>query len=168
MANEPIELAPLLAPLEVGEQGVGVDLRLDYTATSPYQRLRDARGAARAEERARDAEDGSEGPPADGWRDVLSVGQQALATQSKDLEIAAWMTEALVRMHGLPGLAAGARLIAGLCDTYWDAGFPQPDEDGLEVRGIAASTACRAAPPTAPSCSRCAACRCSGVPTAPD
>jgi len=134
MANEPIDLAPLLAPLEAGEQGAGVDLRLDYSATSPYQRLRDARGAARAEERARDAEDGSEGPPADGWRDVLSIGQQALATQSKDLEIAAWMTEALVRMHGLPGLTAGARLIAGLCDAYWDAGFPQPDEDGLEIR----------------------------------
>ena len=96
--------------------------------------MRDARGAARAEERARDAEDGSDGPPADGWRDVLSVGQQALATQSKDLEIAAWMTEALVRMHGLPGLTAGARLIAGLCEAYWDAGFPRPDEDGLEVR----------------------------------
>ncbi|MEO7852137.1 MAG: type VI secretion system protein TssA [Rubrivivax sp.] len=146
MANEPIELAPLLAPLEAGEQGVGVDLRLDYTATSPYQRLRDARGAARAEERARDAEDGSEGPPADGWRDVLAVGQQALATQSKDLEIAAWMTEALVRMHGLPGLTVGARLIAGLCDAYWDAGFPRPDEDGLEVRaspidGLSGSTA---------------------------
>lgn len=134
MANEPIELAPLLAPLEGGEQGAGVDLRLDYTATSPYQRLRDARGAARAEERARDAEDGSEGPPAGGWHDVLSVGQQALATQSKDLEIAAWMTEALVRMHGLAGLTAGATLIAGLCDAYWDTGFPRPDEDGLEIR----------------------------------
>jgi type VI secretion system protein ImpA len=134
MANEPIDLAPLLAPLEVGEQGVGVDLRLDYTATSPYQRLRDARGAARAEERARDAEDASEGPPADGWRDVLSVGQQALATQSKDLEIAAWVTEALVRLHGLPGLTAGATLIGGLCEAYWDAGFPRPDEDGLEIR----------------------------------
>jgi type VI secretion system protein ImpA len=134
MAKEPIELAPLLAPLEVGEQGAGVDLRLDYTATSPYQRLRDGRGAARAEERARDAEDESEGPPADGWRDVLSIGQQALATQSKDLEIAAWMTEALVRLHGLPGLTAGATLIAGLCDAYWDAGFPRPDEDGLQVR----------------------------------
>jgi type VI secretion system protein ImpA len=134
MANEPIELAPLLAPLEAGEQGAGVDLRLDYTVTSPYQRLRDARGAARAEERARDADDASEGPPADGWRDVLSIGQQALASQSKDLEIASWMTEALVRMHGLPGLTAGATLIAGLCDAYWDAGFPRPDEDGLEIR----------------------------------
>lgn len=134
MANEPIDLAPLLAPLEAGEQGAGVDLRLDYSATSPYQRLRDARAAARAEERARDADDESEGPPADGWRDVLAVGQQALAAQSKDIEIASWMTEALVRLHGLPGLTSGATLIVGLCEAFWDAGFPQPDEDGLEVR----------------------------------
>lgn len=134
MANEPLDLAPLLAPLGNGEQGAGVDLRLDYSAVSPYQRLRDARAAARAEERARDAEDGPEGPPADGWRDVLSIGQQALATQSKDLEIAAWMTEALVRIHGLPGLTAGATLIGGLCNAFWDSGFPKPDEDGLAVR----------------------------------
>ena len=134
MANEPLDLAPLLAPLGAGEQGAGVDLRPDKSATSPYQRLRDARTAARAEERARDAEDGPEGPPADGWRDVLSVGQQVLATQSKDSEIAAWMTEALVRIHGLPGLTAGATLIGGLCNAFWDSGFPQPDEDGLAVR----------------------------------
>lgn len=134
MANEPIDLAPLLAPLEAGEQGAGVDLRLDFSATSPYQRLRDARGAARAEERTRDAEDDSESPPADGWRDVLSVGQEALSAHSKDIEIAAWLTEALVRMHGLPGLTAGAKLLTGLCDGFWDTGFPQPDEDGLEVR----------------------------------
>ena len=44
------------------------------------------------------------------------------------------MTEALVRVHGLAGAAAGARLIAGLCDRYWDALFPLPDEDGLENR----------------------------------
>ena len=132
--NEPIALAPLLAPLDIGEQGAGTDLRQDFSATSPYQRLRDARSAARAEERARDAEAASEGMPADGWRTVLIIGQQALATQSKDMEVAAWLTEALVRLHGLPGLTAGATLLAGLCDTFWDAGFPQPDEDGLEGR----------------------------------
>ncbi len=135
MANDPIDLGPLLAPLETGEQGAGVDLRVDYSAASSYQRLRDARAAARAEERARDSDgDSEEGPQAEGWRDVLSVGQKALTTQSKDFEIAAWLTEALVRSHGLPGLTAGATLISGVCESFWDAGFPQPDEDGLEAR----------------------------------
>lgn len=135
MESNPIDLDALLAPLDSGEQGAGVDLRSDYSATSLYQKLRDSRAAARAEERARDADDESDAPAAAGWRDVLVTGQKALATQSKDMEIAAWMTEALVRIHGLAGLTAGAKLIAGLCDGFWDAGFPQPDEDGLDVRG---------------------------------
>ena len=134
MQADPIDIAALLAPLPTGEQGAGMDLRSDFTATSPYQRLRDARAAARAEERTRDAEGDSEGVEAAGWREVLSVGQQVLATQTKDLEIAAWMTEAMVRMHGMLGMSAGARILAGLCEGFWEAGFPQPDEDGLEMR----------------------------------
>ncbi len=134
MDGDVIDLGALLAPLDSGEQGAGVDLRSDFSSASPYQRLRDARAAARAEERARDAEGDSEGVEALGWRDVLTIGQQALAKQSKDFEIAAWLIEALVRVHGLPGLTAGVRLLAGLCEAFWEAGFPQPDEDGLEAR----------------------------------
>ncbi len=134
MDSDSLDLALLLAPLESGEQGAGQDLRTDYSTTSLYQKLRDARSAARAEERARDADGESDGPEAAGWRDVLTVGEKALATQSKDLEIAAWLTEALVRSRGLAGLTSGARLIKGLCEGYWEACFPQPDEDGLEVR----------------------------------
>jgi type VI secretion system protein ImpA len=134
MDNDPIDLGSLLAPLETGEQGAGTDLRTDFSSASSYQRLRDARASARSEERARDSDDDSEGAMAEGWRDVLSVGQKALATQSKDFEIAAWLTEALVRNYGWSGLSAGAKLISGLCETFWDTGFPQPDEDGMEVR----------------------------------
>jgi type VI secretion system protein ImpA len=146
MDSEAIDLGACLAPLPTGEQGAGADLRADFSASSLYQRLRDARSAARAEERARDADGDSDGPEAAGWRDVLATGQKALASQSKDLEIAAWMTEALVRIHGLAGLTAGAKLLAGLCDAFWEAGFPQPDEDGLEARaspigGLAGSSA---------------------------
>lgn len=131
---DPINLESLLAPLDTGEQGAGSDLREDYSAASAYQKLRDARASARAEERARDADGDSEGPEATGWRDIYTVGQKALATQSKDIEIAAWLTEALVRMQGLQGVSSGARLIAGLCDGFWDSLYPRPDEDGLEVR----------------------------------
>ncbi len=129
-----MDIDALLAPLETGKQGAGIDLRGDFSATSAYQRLRDARTAARAEERARDADDDADAPDAAGWREVLAVGEQALATQTKDLEIAAWMTEALVRRDGLQGLTEGGRLIAGLCDAFWDALFPLPDEDGLDAR----------------------------------
>ncbi|PZW51005.1 type VI secretion system protein ImpA [Humitalea rosea] len=134
MADEVIDVATMLAPL-AGNDGAGEDLRQDYSPASPYQKLRDARAEARAEERARDSQGDTEAPPADGWRAVRRIGTEVLLEKSKDFEIAAWLTEALVRQDGLPGLAAGARLLAGLLETFWDPGFPQPDEDGLEGRG---------------------------------
>lgn len=134
MSEDPVDIAALLAPLATGDNGAGEDLRGDFSSNSPYQRLRDARAAARAEERARDSDGDSESPPPDAWRDVSRIAQQALAEHSKDFEIASWLTEALVRLHGLEGLAAGAKLITGLCESHWDAGFPQPDEDGLDGR----------------------------------
>src|SRR5262249_45043527 len=59
---------------------------------------------------------------------------EALSSDSKDLEIATWLTEALLRTDGLVGLAAGCRLLAGLAEHFWDEFFPQPDEDGLAGR----------------------------------
>jgi type VI secretion system protein ImpA len=134
MTGDLIDLSALLAPLDHGEHGAGEDLRADYAPTSSYQRLRDARAAARAAERARDAQGDIDSPPAEGWREVATVAQQALATQSKDFEIAAWLTEALVRLHGLRGLEAGAKLITGLCERHWESGFPLPDSEGLDGR----------------------------------
>jgi type VI secretion system protein ImpA len=134
MTSLPIDVELMLAPLETGAAGSGSDLRADFSSNSPYQLLRDARSLARTTERAQDKGETVDVPPADHWRAVLSAGQQVLAQESKDFEAAAWLTEALVRLHGLEGLAAGARLIEGLCERYWDDGFPRPDEEGLEVR----------------------------------
>jgi type VI secretion system protein ImpA len=133
MADDVIDIEALLAPLDTGEGGAGEDLRADFSPASPYQKLRDARSDARAEERAQDA--GEEDPvvPA-AWREVRRLAIECLSTKAKDFEVASWLTEALVRLEGLPGLAACATLIEGLADRYWEHGFPQPDEDGLENR----------------------------------
>jgi type VI secretion system protein ImpA len=133
---EGFDLDALLAPIP-GEAPVGVDLREDFSPQSPYYRLRDARAEARAAERIADAADAEANqdavtPPQ--WRTVSEVAQRALAEQTKDLEIAAWLTEALLRSDGLPGLTAGAMLITGLA-SFWDDGvFPLPDEDGVVTR----------------------------------
>jgi type VI secretion system protein ImpA len=111
----------------------GVDLRGDYTAQSIYYRLRDARSDARAAERAADADAKLEPDVAQHWRTVLQLSQSAL-TRTHDLEIAAWLTEALVRETGLPGLTDGATLIGGYASRYWDTMLPLPDEDGIEAR----------------------------------
>ncbi len=62
------------------------------------------------------------------------LGLKTLTETTKDLEVAAWVTEAYVRSHGLAGLSAGASLITGLAEQYWDGVFPLPDDYGVETR----------------------------------
>lgn len=125
-----IDVPALLAP--IGENGAGADLRVKDA--SLYWALRDARTAAREQERAVDRDD----PWADreaalvAWREVKRLGILCLRERSKDFELAAWVTEALVRLDGLPGLRAGAELLSGLLDQYWESGFPRPDEEADE------------------------------------
>ena len=123
----------MLAPIP-GDLPQGVDIREDFTATSPYNRLRDARSEARDAERGQDAGDADVRDPMPHWRSVRQLALTTLAATTKDLEVAAWLTEALVRSHGLAGLAAGARLMQGLAEQYWDGLFPLPDDYGMETR----------------------------------
>lgn len=133
-----IEIAPMLAAIE-GESPLGVDTRLDFDPSSPYQRLRAARQDARdAERRALTAESGDQGPAPD-WGAVVDAALDLITNHSKDMEAAAWMLEALVRTHGLRGLGAGASLIEGLAREFWDGLYPgideeEPDEDPAELR----------------------------------
>ena len=122
----------LLAPIP-GDLPCGADLRLDYSPTSIYFRLRDARAEARDAEKQADETPGDESAPTF-WRAVQSLAAKALAENAKDLEVATWLIEALVRTAGLPGLSAGAIVITGLIERYWDDVYPTPDEDGIETR----------------------------------
>ena len=127
------DLDALLAPIE-GDAPQGIDIREDYSAQSPYNRLRDARSEARDAEKMQDAGDPDARDAGPMWRTVRDLALKTLAETTKDLEVAAWLTESYVRSHGLPGLAAGAQLIKGLADNFWDGLFPLPDDYGVETR----------------------------------
>ncbi len=132
-----LDVEALLAPLGSGE-GAGEDLRTDYSPTSLYQRIRTQRNDARAGERALDGGDPDADPAAvqANWREVKKLGIESLSGKVKDFEIASWLTEALVRIDGLAGLTDGAEVLAGLCNQYWENGFPRlDDEDGIDGRG---------------------------------
>lgn len=131
MALDGFDLARFLQPIE-GDNPAGVDLRQDFSPTSTYYRLRDARAEARATERAMDATPEETAVPPQ-WRTIEDLAAKALESQSKDLEVAAWYTEALLRHHGFDGLAAGIKVMHGLVDGFWDNLYPRPDEDGLET-----------------------------------
>lgn len=68
---------------------------------------------------------------------VLKVGQKVLAEQSKDLEVATWVVEALLYREGFSGLAEGLDLVAGLLETYWDKLYPRFDEDEFDPIDLA-------------------------------
>ena len=130
------DLDALLAPIP-GDFPQGEDVREDYSAQSPYSRLRDARSNARDAEKQAETPDPDGPPPQDPvplWRGLRDIGLKLLTEKTKDLEVAAWLTEAYVRSHGLSGLAACSQLIAGLVTRYWDDVFPLPDEYGTETR----------------------------------
>jgi type VI secretion system protein ImpA len=123
-----IQLEALLAPVP-GEKPAGIDLRLDTSPTSDYYKLKDARFAARAKEREIDA--GTDIGDLPEWRVILELAPKVLTAQSKDLEVAAWLVEALLRRHSFAGLRDGFRLLRGLVEKYWDGLYPLPDEDGI-------------------------------------
>lgn len=111
------------------ETPAGSDPRADSSVNSLYYRTKDARNAARSAERAA-VEPG--GPPPDEWAIVADTAMELLSGQGKDLEIAAWLVEALVRHEGFAGLRDGLRVITGIVQNHWEGSFPELDEDGIE------------------------------------
>jgi type VI secretion system protein ImpA len=112
----------------------GSDIRTDFSPQSTYFALKDAQARARAEERKRreayeDQPDTNFRP--EDWDPVVTYSEEVLTAKAKDLEVAAWFLEALLRLHGFAGIRDGLTLIRELAERYWDEVFPRPDEDGL-------------------------------------
>ncbi len=129
---ETIPLDALLAPISDAAPA-GVNVRLDPDPSSLYYRIKDARAAARAAERqALHGDDANAATP--DWSAVLELAPKLLSEQAKDLEVAAWWIEALVREHGFAGLRDGFKLVHGWVERYWDGLHPLPDEDGDSTR----------------------------------
>ncbi len=131
-SEEIIPLDQLLAPIS-GEDAVGIDIREDDAQNSPFYRIKDARNAARAAERNNMFDSDTSESDAE-WRKVLDLAPEILQNQAKDLDIACWYCEALIRRYGFQGLRDGFKLIKGLIELYWNDLFPMPDEDGIETR----------------------------------
>ncbi len=68
------------------------------------------------------------------WRSVRELTISALKNQTKDLQLALWLTEANMRLYGFPGLRDGLRIVRDLMVRYWDQGLFPTMEDGPEDR----------------------------------
>lgn len=71
------------------------------------------------------------------FRQVFNLAVPALTTQTKDLQIAVWLSEAIVKLHGFVGLRDGLKLVSGLQENFWETLFPEIDEGDMEGRANA-------------------------------
>ncbi|VAW89046.1 Uncharacterized protein ImpA [hydrothermal vent metagenome] len=128
-----IDIDELLKPISE-EHSVGENLRLNNTPSSQYSTIKDARNAARAAER-KSMFDDSNTEASEHWKKIITLAPKILISEAKDLEIASWYTEALIRKSGFTGLRDGFTLLRQLVEQYWEAGlYPAADEDGIETR----------------------------------
>ncbi|HMD69983.1 MAG TPA: type VI secretion system protein TssA, partial [Bryobacteraceae bacterium] len=115
----------LLNPIP-GENPSGANLR--YAPV--FDKIKEAR---RADDDAPQGDWQFERKTAD-YAVVIKLAGEALATKSKDLQVAAWLTEAILRKEGFAGLKAGLELIKGLVENFWDTLYPELDDGDAEMR----------------------------------
>ncbi|MBC2713419.1 MAG: type VI secretion system protein TssA [Desulfosarcina sp.] len=120
-----IDLEVILNPIE-GDNPAGENLRYDPTY--------DAIQEARREDDLLDRGDWDREIKTAEWNEVAALAEEALTNRTKDLQIAAWLLEALIKTEGFHGLKDGLNLINGLMENFWDHLYPEIEDDDLDFR----------------------------------
>ncbi|WP_245515304.1 type VI secretion system protein TssA [Rhizobium deserti] len=102
-------------------------MRTNTSARAIYYRIKDARNAARTAERGIDPGETIGVSPA--WQDVNNLGLQILSSESKDIEVLAWLAEAQLRLRGFEGLRDVYEATVSLLDNYFDSIHSIGDDD---------------------------------------
>jgi type VI secretion system protein ImpA len=68
------------------------------------------------------------------WETVIALCSDALVNRTKDLQIAAWLTEALTITEGFEGLLTGLKVIRGFLENFWESVYPEIEDDDLDFR----------------------------------
>lgn len=116
----------LLNPIP-GDNPSGVSLRYDPV----YDQIKEAR------------REEAQPPPGMAEKDrkvaenaaVVKLTTELLASKSKDLQLAAWLTEASLKQRGFGGLRDGLTLCFGLVDKFWDTVYPELEDGDPQARG---------------------------------
>ena len=119
----------LLAPVS-DDAPAGVNPRRSSALSAKFDKLKESFSAAIALEKQEAMGDSPSTPPAKSWGPLVGPASDLLARDGKDLEVANWLVQALVRVHGLIGLRDGSRLFHELVERYWDGLHPSPAADG--------------------------------------
>jgi len=68
------------------------------------------------------------------WNVVIKLGGEALATQSKDLQLAVWLAEAYFKKEGFTLLRDSLVLLRQLIENFWDTVYPELEDGDAEFR----------------------------------
>jgi type VI secretion system protein ImpA len=66
---------------------------------------------------------------------VIRLTSELLTAKTKDLQVAAWLTEAMLKQKGFRGLKDGLSLCCGLVEKFWDTLYPEMEDGDAESRG---------------------------------
>jgi type VI secretion system protein ImpA len=115
----------LLSPIAGANPG-GIDLLEDpiYLKLKEARREDDALPQGDWERKRKTADYGQ----------VIKLASEALAKKSKDLWVAAWLTEAVLRRDGFRGLGEGLELLHGMVEQFWDHVYPELEDGDPELR----------------------------------
>ncbi|HTP34818.1 MAG TPA: type VI secretion system protein TssA [Candidatus Acidoferrales bacterium] len=68
------------------------------------------------------------------WPQAIKLIGESLATKTKDLQLAAWLAEAMLVREGVAGLREVLDLIRGYLENFWDGLYPELDDGDAEYR----------------------------------
>jgi type VI secretion system protein ImpA len=120
-----IDIESLLKPISDGAPS-GPDLRVD-AENDRFERIRANRSGL---DPALDPNGKGKEP---NWPAVAQIAEEVLRNHSKDLEVIAWLTEALLHLERFDGLQQGIALMRRTLETHWDTVHPGIDEGGITL-----------------------------------
>jgi type VI secretion system protein ImpA len=125
MKKRIFNLDAILAPIP-GENPAGDNLRY----TTLYDEIKEAR---REEDPLLMEPSKGDAKKAD-WDKVIELSAEALIKKTKDLQLAAWLTEALIKTEGFSGLYNGLKIFSGFINDYWGHVYPLIEDGDLDFR----------------------------------
>jgi len=66
---------------------------------------------------------------------VIKLTTDLLTKKTKDLQLAAWFTEASLKQKGFAGLKDGLGLCCGLVENFWETVYPELEDGDAQSRG---------------------------------
>jgi len=123
--KQKIDIEAILAPIP-GDNPAGEDLRY----SPAYDQIKEARRADDLLDRG----DWQREIKTSDWNAVIAATVEAFINKSKDLQMAAWLTEALVNTEGFSGLVAGLKILTGFLRDYWERVYPEIEDGDLDFR----------------------------------